>query len=210
MMIYPGVSVAPSPPGPGGSRRFRRGKLLAAEALAIATTFDHPHGIVFASIGAGRVDLGRGEIEDALAILERAHAVCARRRSDRGAHRARGAARLGVRGDRSGREAIALLEEAVAQAIALRHGFGHVLRTGGLAEAYLAGGRVEDAPPWPSFTWRSRERCTCAAPRRGPCACSPTWRSTAKSRMRGRDAGARRRARHRGELGMARWPRAVG
>ena len=44
-------------------------------------------------------------------------------------------------------EAIALLEEAVAQAIALRHRFGHVLRTGGLAEAYLAAGRVEEALP---------------------------------------------------------------
>ena len=44
-------------------------------------------------------------------------------------------------------EAIALLEEAVAQAIALRHRFGHILGTGGLAEAYLAAGRVEDALP---------------------------------------------------------------
>jgi len=35
----------------------------------------------------------------------------------------------------------------VAQAIALRHGVGHILRTGGMAEAYLAAGRVEDALP---------------------------------------------------------------
>ena len=35
----------------------------------------------------------------------------------------------------------------MAQAIALRHRFGHVLRTGGLAEAYLAAGRVEEALP---------------------------------------------------------------
>ena len=40
--------------------------------------------------------------------------------------------------------------------------------------------------PWPSFTWRSRGRCTCGAPRRGLCAWSPTWRSTAKTGCRGR------------------------
>ncbi len=126
---------------------FAEGRCLAAEALAIATTFDHPHSIIFASIGAGMVDLRRGEAADALAVLARAHAVW--RTADLPAVLLEFAGPLASAYAATGRagEAIALLEEAVAQAIALRHGFGHVLRTGGLAEAYLAAGRVEDALP---------------------------------------------------------------
>ena len=60
--------------------------------------------------------------------------------------------------------------------------------------------------PWPSFTWRSRGRCTCAAPRRGLCACSPTWRSTAKSRMpRPRCRHSPPRSSSRKSSGCARW-----
>src|SRR5258705_2803808 len=55
---------------------FAEGRCLAAEALAIARTLDHPHSIIFASIGVGTVDLRRGEAGDALAVLERAHALC--------------------------------------------------------------------------------------------------------------------------------------
>src|SRR5262249_39255192 len=47
---------------------------------------------------------------------------------------------------RSG-EAIALLERAVAQALALRHRMGNLLRSGGMAEADLAAGRVDEALP---------------------------------------------------------------
>jgi tetratricopeptide (TPR) repeat protein len=126
---------------------FAEGRCLAAEALAIATTLDHPHSIIFASIGAGLVDLRQGEAGDALAVLERAHAVW--RTADLPAVLLEFAGPLASAYAAMGRagEAIALLEEAVAQAIALRHGFGHVLRTGGLAEAYLAAGRIEDALP---------------------------------------------------------------
>jgi tetratricopeptide (TPR) repeat protein len=130
---------------------FAEGRCLAAEALGIATTLDHPHSIIFASIGAGRVDLRRGEAEDALAVLERALAVC--RAADLPAVLIELAGPLASAYAATGRakEAIALLEEAVAQAIALRHGLGHILRTGGLAEAYLAAGRVEDALPLARF-----------------------------------------------------------
>jgi tetratricopeptide (TPR) repeat protein len=42
-------------------------------------------------------------------------------------------------------EAIALLERAVARALALRHRIGHALRSGSMAEALLAAGRIEEA-----------------------------------------------------------------
>ena len=126
---------------------FAEGRCLAAQALDIATALDHPHSIIFASIGAGTVHLRRGEAADALAVLERAHALW--RTVDLPAVLIELAGPLASAYAAMGRagEAIALLEEAVAQAIALRHGLGHVLRTGGLAEAYLAAGRVEDAHP---------------------------------------------------------------
>jgi tetratricopeptide (TPR) repeat protein len=44
-------------------------------------------------------------------------------------------------------DARALLGRAVAQALALRHNYGHVLRTGGMAEAHLGAGRAEEAAP---------------------------------------------------------------
>ena len=126
---------------------FEEGRCLATEAVALAAALDHPHSIIFASMGAGRVELRRGDAEDALAILQRAHAVW--RTADLPAVLIELAGPLASAYAAMGRagEAIALLEKAVAQAIALRHRFGHILGTGGLAEAYLAAGRVEDALP---------------------------------------------------------------
>ena len=189
---------------------FAEGRCLAAEALAIATTLDHPHSIIFASIGAGTVELRRGEAADALAVLERAHAVW--RTADLPAVLIELAGPLASAYAAMGRagEAIALLEEAVAQAIALRHGFGHVLRTGGLAEAYLAAGRVEDALPLAQLyvevarmvhlrgteAWALRLLADVEIHREKP-------------GCRGRDAGARRRPRHRGRARDAPAGRAV-
>ena len=57
--------------------RAQEGHRLAAEARAIATTLDHSHSLIFASVGAGTVDLRRGEAGDAPAVLERAHCAVA-------------------------------------------------------------------------------------------------------------------------------------
>jgi len=126
---------------------FAEGRCLAAEALDIATTLDHPHSVIFASIGVGTVALRRGEAEEALAILE--HALALWRTADLPAVLVEFAGPLASAYAATGRagDAIALIEESVALAMALRQRFGHVVRTGGLAEAYLAAGRVEDAVP---------------------------------------------------------------
>ena len=143
---------------------FAEGRILAAEALAIATTLDHPHSIIFASIGAGTIDLRRGEAGDALAVLERAHAVW--RTADLPAVLIELAGPLASAYAATGRaeEAIALLEEAVAQAIALRHRFGHVLLDGRPGRGLIwPPGASRRRSPWPSFTCRSRRRGTCEA-----------------------------------------------
>ena len=126
---------------------FAEGRCLAAEALDIATTLDHTHSIIFASIGVGTVALRRGEAGEALAILERALALW--RTADLPAVLVEFAGPLASAYAATGRpeDAIALIEECVALAMTLRQRLGHVVRTGGLAEAYLAAGRVEDAVP---------------------------------------------------------------
>jgi hypothetical protein len=44
-------------------------------------------------------------------------------------------------------DSMRLLEAAIAQAVVLRHPYGHWMRTGGMAEAHLCAGRTEQALP---------------------------------------------------------------
>ncbi|HUF12439.1 MAG TPA: adenylate/guanylate cyclase domain-containing protein [Longimicrobiales bacterium] len=126
---------------------FAGGRRIAEEALAIAESLGHPHSTIFACIGLGTVDLRRGELPAAIAVLERAYNLW--QTVDLPAVLLEFATPLASAYAQSGRaeEAERLLELAVARALLLRHRIGNVLRSGGMAEALLAAGRIEDALP---------------------------------------------------------------
>jgi class 3 adenylate cyclase/tetratricopeptide (TPR) repeat protein len=119
----------------------------AREAMAIAERTDHGHSRAFAALGLGTVHWRRGALAEAVATLEAARDLC--ESGHLPAVLLEVAAPLASAYVESGRtaDAIALLEHAIAQAIALRHRIGHWLRAGGLGEAYLASGRLDEALP---------------------------------------------------------------
>jgi class 3 adenylate cyclase/tetratricopeptide (TPR) repeat protein len=119
----------------------------AREAVAIAERAGHGHSRAFAALGLGTVHWRRGALPEAVAALEAARDLC--ESGHLPAVLLEVAAPLASAYVESGRaaDAIALLEHAIAQAIALRHRIGHWLRAGGLGEAYLAAGRLDEALP---------------------------------------------------------------
>ncbi len=126
---------------------FERGLAAGEEGLRIAEAAEHPHSVIFACLGLGTLHLRRGECDRAAAILERAYVAW--QATDLPAVLLELAAPLAVAYGECGRvrEALALLEQGVSQAVALRHRLGHWLRTGGFAEAYLRAGNAEEALP---------------------------------------------------------------
>jgi class 3 adenylate cyclase/tetratricopeptide (TPR) repeat protein len=126
---------------------FAAGEKTAREALAIADAVEHPHGVIFACIALGTVHLRQGQLAQAIAVLERAYTLW--QTVDLPAVLLEFAGQLASAYAQAGRpnDAEELLQRALAQALALRHRYGNVLRSGGMAEALLAGGRVEEALP---------------------------------------------------------------
>jgi class 3 adenylate cyclase/tetratricopeptide (TPR) repeat protein len=127
--------------------RFAEGFAAAREGLRVAEGVNHPHSLVFALLGLGTLELRRGDLAEAMRTLERGLACC--EANDLPAVALEVAFLLGSAYAQAGRpaDAIALLERAVAQALALKYRLGHWLRSGGMAEAYLAAGRAEEALP---------------------------------------------------------------
>ena len=127
--------------------RFAEGFAAGQEGLRVAQSVNHPHSVVFALLGIGTLHLRRGDLHEAIRTLEHGQAIC--EAADLPAVALEVAFLLGsayAQADR-GIEAIALLERSVTQAMVLRYRLGHWLRSGGMAEAYLAVGRVEEALP---------------------------------------------------------------
>jgi class 3 adenylate cyclase/tetratricopeptide (TPR) repeat protein len=126
---------------------FGEAHRMASRSLAAAEKLSHPHSIAFACLGLGFVHLRQGAPTPAVAVLERALSLC--ESADLPAVLLEVALPLASAYAESGRaeDAIALLERAIAQALALRHRLGHVLRSGSMAEALLAAGRVDEAGP---------------------------------------------------------------
>jgi class 3 adenylate cyclase/tetratricopeptide (TPR) repeat protein len=120
---------------------------IGTEALGIAEASGHPQSVISACLGLGTGYVRRGDFERGITTLERGRTL------------AEATALSGIMLElalplasayaQCGRvaDAEALVEDAVARAIALRNRLGHWIRAGGLAEAYLAAGRVEDALP---------------------------------------------------------------
>jgi class 3 adenylate cyclase/tetratricopeptide (TPR) repeat protein len=126
---------------------FARGLEVGHQGLQIAESLNHPHSVAFALHGIGTVHLRRGNFPEAVQMLERARAIC--ETADLPAVFLEVAFPLGsayAQGTRAS-DAVALFDRAVSQAMALKHPLGHWLRSGGMAEAFLAAGRAEEALP---------------------------------------------------------------
>jgi class 3 adenylate cyclase/tetratricopeptide (TPR) repeat protein len=126
---------------------FAHGLAVGHEGLRIAEGLNHPHSEVFALLGIGMLHLKRGDFAEAIQTLERGKAIC--ETADLPPVLLEVALPLGSAYAQSGRanDAVALLDRAVSQAIALKSRLGHWLRSGGMAEAYLAAGRAKEALP---------------------------------------------------------------
>jgi class 3 adenylate cyclase/tetratricopeptide (TPR) repeat protein len=124
---------------------FGAGIALADEALQIAEEIDQPYSLISACSCVGFRSLRQGELQQAIAILERGLGLV-------GARNIRGlfswtASPLGYAYALSGRlaEAVALLEKAVEHTVAMKSMLLHSLWIGWLGEAYLRAGRTHDA-----------------------------------------------------------------
>jgi class 3 adenylate cyclase/tetratricopeptide (TPR) repeat protein len=126
---------------------FDEAAAAARDAMAIAEHADHPYSLIFGCLGLGVALNRQGEFTAALEPLERALTLSRTAEAPGifgqiAAVLASAYARLG-----RGEAATALLEEAIGLAIARGDLYGHWLRSGGLAEAFLAAGRAADALP---------------------------------------------------------------
>jgi class 3 adenylate cyclase/tetratricopeptide (TPR) repeat protein len=126
---------------------FADARRLADAAVLTAETLTHPHSVIFANLGRGFVLLRQGAVDAAVAVLE--HALDIWTTADLPAVLLELAGPLASAYAQAGRaaDAIALLERAVAEAVLLRHRLGNALGSGGMAEAFLGAGRVEEARP---------------------------------------------------------------
>jgi len=126
---------------------FAEGITVGDDAVRIAEAAGDPFSTVYARLGLGTLHLRRGDLPQAVEELEAGLAVC-RSAEIRGGF-LNVAASLSSSYVLSGRagDAHRLLQEALDHAVAMGDPYGHWLRTGGLAEIYLATGRAEEALP---------------------------------------------------------------
>ena len=124
---------------------FAEGRAPAEEGVRIAEAADHPYSRVMAYWAVGFRYLRKGELHQAIPVLERALDLA------QVAHIRLVvpwvAAPLGAAYALAGRtaEALPLLEQAVEQAMAMRLMIDHALRVVWLGEAYLLAGRLDEA-----------------------------------------------------------------
>jgi tetratricopeptide (TPR) repeat protein len=124
---------------------FADGLVRAEEAIRIAEGVNHPGALVSAYLGMGLLRVRQGELDQAIAVLDRGVALC----------HAAGipamfpfmATGLGSAYALSGRigEALPLLEAAVEQAASSGMTGGQALRVAQLGEGYLLAGSADDA-----------------------------------------------------------------
>jgi tetratricopeptide (TPR) repeat protein len=124
---------------------FAEGSASAEEALRIAEAAEVTFSRIAASFAAGPVALRQGEINRAVAMLERGLGLC--RSTNMPFWFPRVDSALGCVYTLTGRvaEGLALLEQAVAQGVAMGQMVFQPLWVTCLAEAYLIAGRREDA-----------------------------------------------------------------
>jgi predicted ATPase/class 3 adenylate cyclase len=125
---------------------FAEGMVRGEEAVRIAeTTVDQPFTLSHAYLGVGLLHLRKGDLPQAIAVLERSLGVC--QAGDIQFVLPWVASFLGNAYALSGRlaEALPLLEQAVEQGAATMQMMFHPLLVAHLGEAYLLAGRIEDA-----------------------------------------------------------------
>jgi len=114
------------------------------EAVQIAKEIEHPFGAVYADSALGIAQIRKGDLDAAIAVLERGLERC--RTTDIPVQFPLVASPLGLAYVRAGRiaEGISLLEQAVQQTASKRIS-GQAFRVAWLSEAYLRADRVRDA-----------------------------------------------------------------
>ena len=124
---------------------FLEGSARAQEAIQIAETLDHPFSLGLAFHGAGRLHLCRGDVQKAIAVLQRGHDLCRARVV--GYWQPVICASLGLAYATDGRtaEAFPLLEQAVERLRAAQMMIYQSLFLTSLSEAHLLAGRMADA-----------------------------------------------------------------
>jgi tetratricopeptide (TPR) repeat protein len=125
--------------------RFDEGVARGEEAVRIAETVPHPFSLTVAYWGIGHVHLRRGDLEQAVAVLERGLELC--RDWSIPVWFPRLASTLGSALVLSGRvaEALPLLEQALEQKLPMRAAGDQSWSLASLSEGYLAAGRPSDA-----------------------------------------------------------------
>jgi transcriptional regulator with AAA-type ATPase domain/tetratricopeptide (TPR) repeat protein len=124
---------------------FREGLAYGDEGTRLAEAADDAYSLIFASCGVGTLHLLRGDVEPAIATLERGLTLC--RTLTVPVALPLIACALGAAYSLAGRsrDAIALLEEGTREGLAIGRMGGHSLLIIRLGEAYLRAGRLDDA-----------------------------------------------------------------
>ena len=146
--VWPLCSPVPGWCGASPSRaEFSEGLTYGEEALQLAERVDHPYSLIVACLGLGVLHLQQGELQRAIAVLERGVALSQAERLPQLFPLI--AAPLGASYALAGRvaEAVPLLEEAVERAAAMNFIGIQSRRLAWLGEAYLLAGRIDEAMP---------------------------------------------------------------
>jgi tetratricopeptide (TPR) repeat protein len=125
--------------------KFSEGLTYGEEAVQIAETTDHRYSLIVASLGLGVLHVQKGEVEGAIAVLERGVALSQAERLPQLFPLV--AAPLGAAYALVGRvaEAVSVLEEVVKQAAVQNFMGTHARRLTWLGEGYLPAGRSDEA-----------------------------------------------------------------
>jgi tetratricopeptide (TPR) repeat protein len=124
---------------------FSEGTACAQEAIQIAEALDHPFSLGLAFHGTGRLHLCKGDVQKAIAVLERGHDVCRARVV--GYWLPVVCASLGLAYATDGRptEAFPLLEQTLERLTSTQMMIYRSLLLTSLSETYLLAGRTDDA-----------------------------------------------------------------
>ena len=125
--------------------RFAGALEAGADAVRWANEANHPHSRIFGALGLGLAHLRHGDFDEAVAVLERAYGIWQDADLPAVFLELAGPLASAFASDARAPQAISILERAVDMAVRLRHRVGHWLGSGGLAEAYLAAGRNDEA-----------------------------------------------------------------
>jgi tetratricopeptide (TPR) repeat protein len=124
---------------------FSEGTARAHEAIQIAEALDHPFSLGLAFHGTGRLHLHKGDVQKAIAVLERGHDVCRARVVGYWLPVICASLGLAYATDRRPAEAFPLLERTLERLTSTQMMIYQSLLLTSLSESYLLAGRTDDA-----------------------------------------------------------------